>query len=127
MDNEFTISRVKKKLADYCARLDAISDEFETATYDRKEELLICIGEIRKEIESEENRVNKNIIEDIGVECTNYLPAIQEAHMYLNQALDPESNQRVLSCLHDATFSLGYYLHDVQPYKPIKIAPKIAC
>lgn len=113
MDNEFTITRVEKQLTNYCARLDAISEDFETATNNRKEELVISIGEICKELEGEEERVNKNITTGVGIECANYLPALQEAQIFLERALDPESNQNVIGCLHDASFSLGYYLNHV--------------
>ncbi len=114
MNNEFIISRIKKQLNNYCTQLDEISEEFEVATYDRKEELVVLIDNMRSEIESEKDRVNKNLISDTSVESTNYLPALEEAIGYLNQALDPESNQKVTGCLYDASSSLMYYLSNVK-------------
>ena len=69
------------------------------------------IGEICKEIAAEKERANKNKTEGINIETANYLPALQEACMYLEQALDPKSSQNVIGCLYDASFSLGYYLN----------------
>ncbi|MDH5544993.1 MAG: hypothetical protein OEZ43_05335 [Gammaproteobacteria bacterium] len=110
MENEFTITRVKKRLSSYRDSIEAISENFESATYDRKEELMLSIEKVYKEIESEKDRAHKNDGTDIDIETTSYLPALQEASKFLDQALDPDSNQNILSCLNNASFSLGYYL-----------------
>ena len=110
MGNEFTNSRVRKQLSVYRTQLDVISEEFESADYDRKKELMDSIRTICKEIECELDRATKKNTTEIDLETANYIPALQEAILYLEKALAPESDQSVSGCIHDASFSLGYYL-----------------
>jgi hypothetical protein len=73
-----------------------------------KDEIMSLINEIYTDMMQERERAisaNNSIIEE-----ANYIPALDEAIMYVGNSLEGESYEEVLSQLYDASFSAGYYL-----------------
>ncbi|GGW34950.1 hypothetical protein [Vreelandella hamiltonii] len=106
MDNEFTEARIRKLLTLYEQRLQQLSgngDDLSDA------ELSSEVQRIIQEIQHERDRAdqNKNHI----LQETNYIPALDEALNFLEQALETVGTTNFESKLDDAAFSLGYYRH----------------
>lgn len=112
MDNEFTDARVKNRLADFIVQLEEVSNLFEDASYQEKEKLITRIKNIRDDLVSERTRATKS--KNSLTEISFYLPALDEAILFLNKIFDNESNENLQACLYDARFSLQFYLHDTR-------------
>ena len=104
MTYDFTESRIKRFLEKYEADLNKLAENEEDLTDADRE---TSLGEIIVEIRAERDRAEKegkHILQE-----TNYVPALDEALNFLEQAIEALGTMEFESKLYDACISLSYY------------------
>ncbi len=69
------------------------------------------IAALAREIEAEIVRVERR--GTTGAEYHSYLPALQEASMYLDKHFNAKSDDDAIDALHDTQTSIDYFLFDL--------------
>ena len=111
MTKDFTKNRAMRFLSDYESRVESLLNQIEYSD-DELEDIISSgkslLAEINAEIKRSSNQNN------VVTENTLYEPAIQEVSMYLEGFISAESDSEASDKLHDAQFSIGYYLEQLK-------------